>query len=206
VIFLARHGETEWNREGRYQGRRESALTELGHAQARALAQALASHPIARVVSSPLSRCVETAQPLASALAVPVETDGRLIEIGHGDWEGRLRSEIAERDAETYRAWREHPERVRFRGGESLADVLERWRTFAASMPGGDNVAIVTHDVLVRVAILEATGRSLARLWEPRVVNGAYALFSVQHPWRLIEECVDSHLGELRVDPAAQAL
>ncbi len=206
-VYVVRHGETDWNREGRYQGRRESKLTELGHAQALAVGIALAGRPIERIVSSPLVRCRETAHPLSERIGVAVHTDDRLIEIAHGTWEGRLRDEIARDEPAMMKQWRTHPERVRFAGGESLAEVLARWRAFAESVSGERDLAVVTHDVLVRVALLDATDRPLSRLWEPRVVNGGYARFSVEKGrWHVIEECVDAHLGALRSDPSEQAL
>jgi len=206
MIYVARHGETDWNRAGRYQGRLESQLTQTGHAQARALAGALAKERISRVIASPLERCIQTAQPLADALHVAVEADPDLIEIAHGTWEGRLRGEIERDDAATMRLWREHPQLVQFEGGESLLDVQHRWRAFARRLGDADGVAIVTHDVVVRIAILSAIERPLAFLWEPRVVNGAYARFRGAGSWGLIDACVDAHLGALAVDTAAQAL
>lgn len=203
MIAVARHGETDWNREGRYQGRRESALTDTGRAQARALASAFERANVRRVVASPLARCVETARPLAHARGIALETDPRLLEIAHGDWEGRLRAQIEAEDPQLWYDWRHHPERVRFRGGESLDEVLARWRSFAAELR--DDTVVVTHDVVVRLAILDATGRGPAQLWEPRVINGAYAAFETP-PWRLVSECVDDHLRGLEVDPASQAL
>ncbi|HKE36237.1 MAG TPA: histidine phosphatase family protein, partial [Candidatus Baltobacteraceae bacterium] len=92
-LYVARHGETDWNYEGRYQGQRESTLTELGRRQAEALAGALADSGARRILSSPLRRCVDTARPLAERLGISVETDDRLLEIAHGNWEGRLRAE-----------------------------------------------------------------------------------------------------------------
>ena len=126
MIYVARHGETDWNREGRYQGQRESQLTGTGIAQARALAGALAQRGITRVITSPLARCVETAGPLAQRLGIPFETDPDLIEIAHGTWEGRLRASIEREDPQAMRTWREHPEQVQFEGGESLAQVDAR--------------------------------------------------------------------------------
>jgi phosphoserine phosphatase len=206
ILYVARHGETDWNREGRYQGRRESTLTETGRAQARALAQTLASHPIDRVIASPLRRCVETAVPLAELLRVEVETDDRLVEIAHGDWEGRLRAEIEQIDAEMMRQWRAQPELVQFRGGESLADVESRWQSFSQSLRDGGQLAVVTHDVMVRLAILDATRRRLSALWRPRVINGGYAVLSLGGLPILLEECVDTHLQGLLVDSRTQAL
>ncbi|HTX60035.1 MAG TPA: histidine phosphatase family protein [Verrucomicrobiae bacterium] len=206
LAFVARHGETQWNLEGRYQGRLESELSPLGRRQAEALARALAGKPIRRVYTSPLARCAQTARPLAIALGVPLETDPLLLEIGHGSWEGRLRDEIAADEPELLRAWREAPQTVRFRGGESLEEVRERWRRFASKLPDED-VAVVTHDVLVRVAILEGSDRSLSRFWEPRVRNGAFARFSRESDaWYLIEECGDRHLAGILADESRQAL
>jgi phosphoserine phosphatase len=206
LIIVARHGETDWNREGRYQGQRESRLTDTGVAQANALAQALATQRITRVIASPLARCVESAQPLARAFGLAVETDPDLLEIGHGTWEGRLRTEIEREDPARWKMWREHPESVVFLGGESLRAVDLRWRALVQRLGDADNVAIVTHDVIVRIAILRATQRPLAALWEPRVLNGGYASFRGGASWELVDECVDAHLGSLIVDTAAQAL
>jgi phosphoserine phosphatase len=209
ILYVARHGETDWNREGRYQGQLESQLTSVGLAQARALARALGTHPIGRVISSPLKRCTDTARPLARLRGVETETEHRLIEIAHGKWEGRLRSEIAADDARTMRDWRASPQRVRFAGGESLADVRARFRDWLQSVRDLEaaGIAAITHDVLVRLAILEARGLPSADLWHVRVVNGGYARFDVSgEHFVLLDECIDAHLQGLIVDTADQAL
>ncbi len=208
LAYVARHGETDWNREGRYQGQLESTLTQLGRTQAAALASALAKSGARRVISSPLARCVQTALPVAAALGVDVETDARLLEIAHGTWEGRLRVEIERADAGRMRAWMHEPASVRFEGGESLDDVAARWLAFTSSLAGkNEDVVIVTHDVLVRIAVLLASGRPLTRLWEPRVQNGGYACLSVCSPrWEAVDECRDEHLEGIRADTARQAL
>ena len=206
-VYVARHGETTWNLEGRYQGRRESELTELGTRQARALADAIARSAVARVISSPMLRCVATARPAAERLHVPVETDDRLIEIAHGTWEGRLRDEIAANDPARYRAWREDPAHVQFENGENIGDVLERWRDFAASFAPAAPALIVTHDAVVRVAVVAATTGALDDFWSVRVENGAYAAFDVAGGrWTLIAPNVAGHLGTLRASTEGQAL
>jgi phosphoserine phosphatase len=206
-VYVARHGETTWNAAGRYQGRLESELTPLGMRQAEALAAAMAQARVARVVSSPLQRCVETARPSAVRTHVPLETDELLIEIAHGTWEGRLRDEIATNDPERYRAWRHDPARVRFERGESVADVLERWRRFARAFRADEPALLVTHDAVVRVALLDAAGRELDAFWNARVENGAYAEFDVSGSgWALVRESVADHLGPLRAAIEGQAL
>jgi probable phosphoglycerate mutase len=213
IVFIARHGESDWNREGRYQGRLESTLTELGRRQAEALADALAGTSVHRVISSPLHRTVETARPLAERLGLSIETDDRLIEIGHGSWEGLLREEIERDDPGRMRLWRTSPESVAFQDGESLTGVLERWRAFASALSKQpeagheERIAIVTHDALVRCAILDMLGRPLADFWQPRVVNCGYAQARFESGRRfLLDECCDAHLAGMIADTSTQAL
>lgn len=198
IVRIARHGETTWNAVGRYQGRLETPLSSLGQAQAQALAAALRGR-VGRIISSPLSRCVQTAVPLAAIEGLPIETDPLLLEIAHGVWEGRYRSEIAQSAPDFYRRWRRHPETVKFEGGESLADVLERWKTFVAAFDtSGPDTLILTHDVVLRVAVLERTGRGLEHYRELRAPNAAYAEFRVEAGvWELVAPCVAEHLGSL---------
>ena len=206
-MYVARHGETTWNVAGRYQGRLESPLSELGVRQANALAAAMCGAGVRRVVSSPLLRCTATAAPAAERARVPVETDERLIEIAHGTWEGRLRDEIAANDPVRYRAWREDPGHVRFENGETIGQVLARWRDFAAAFCPTVPSLVVTHDAVVRVALVTATGRELDAFWTARVENGGYAVFEVdERGWALVEENVAAHLGALRASTEGQAL
>jgi phosphoserine phosphatase len=206
-VYVARHGETNWNRAGRYQGQQESDLTELGRRQAVALSNALAASNAVRIVASPLQRCVQTAQPLAERLNLEVETDSLLLDIAHGTWEGRLKGDLAHEDPVRVLAWRAAPHTVRFDGGEALEDVARRWQAFVDSFQSEGDVAIVTHDEVLRIAILWATNRPHAQLWEPRVINGGYAIFNTLAPrWSLLEECREDHLAGILADAARQAL
>ena len=173
-ILLARHGETPWNAEGRYQGQRDIALSEVGEGQARLLGQRLASVPIHRAVSSPLSRARRTAElALGEARAAQLQLDKGLQEIAHGDWEGLLAAEIRERDPNRLRAWREAPETVQMPGGgESLVEVLDRaWPAFARACEGlgaDDTLLVVAHDAVNRVILARVLGLPLSRLWSFR--------------------------------------
>jgi phosphoserine phosphatase len=207
--YVARHGETTWNLAGRYQGRRESGLTGLGMQQGLALAAAMTTidAPPHRIISSPLLRCTATAQFSAERLNLAVATDDRLLEIAHGTWEGRLRDEIAGDDATRYRLWREQPSAVAFEGGETLAQVHARWHAFAADFVADVPTLVVTHDVVVRVAILEAQNRTLDDLWNVHVENAAFAVFDVYDGrWTLLEEQMNTHLTTLHATTATQAL
>jgi broad specificity phosphatase PhoE len=215
VIYLARHGETTWNLAGRYQGRLESALSALGVRQGIALSEYFVrrlerDEPVpGRVLSSPLLRCTATAQFSATRLDLAVETDERLIEIGHGTWEGRYRDELARNDAERYRQWRGDPAHVSFEGGETLAEVSARWEAFAASLLAqpDEELLVVTHDAVVRVALLALQDRPLADFWEMPVENAAFARIErAGRGLHLVEACHTEHLADLRASVTGQAL
>jgi probable phosphoglycerate mutase len=97
TILLARHGETDWNREGRFQGWADPPLNEAGREQARALAERLRDTPFDAVYSSDLRRAHETAAIVAAPHGVPVVSDPDLREIDVGSWSGLTRTEIEER-------------------------------------------------------------------------------------------------------------
>ncbi|MBP6597507.1 MAG: histidine phosphatase family protein [Arenimonas sp.] len=173
-VLLARHGETPWNAEGRYQGQRDIALSDNGERQARLLGERLADLPITRAVASPLSRARRTAElALGPARAAALQLDPGLQEINHGDWEGLLAAEIAERDPVRLRAWREAPETVQMPGGgESIVEVLDRaWPAFARACEGlgdDDTLLVVAHDAVNRVILCRILGLPLSRLWSFR--------------------------------------
>lgn len=214
MIALARHGETTWNVSGRYQGRRESDLSPLGARQAMALAGHFAElqergEPVPEhVVSSPLSRCTETGRYTAERLGIALVTDARLIEIAHGTWEGRYREELERNDPQRYWMWRNDPAHVTFEGGETLHDVMARWRSFATDLVAAPcNPLVVTHDAVVRCALLDVMGKPLDEFWKMRVQNGAFAILAVENGrLALLEECYDAHLRGLRSYLNAQAL
>lgn len=172
-ILLARHGETAWNAEGRYQGQADIPLSPLGEAQARALGKRLRDLPIARAVASPLSRARLTAElALGEARAGVLQVDPGLMEIAHGTWEGLLASEIDQRDGERLRAWRETPHDVLMPQGESLQQVLDRaWPALQRACTGlgdDDTLLLVAHDAVNRVLLCRVLGLPLMRLWRFR--------------------------------------
>ena len=171
-ILLARHGETPWNAEGRYQGQEDIPLSDVGIAQASALGRRLADTRIDRAVASPLSRAMRTAQlALGEARASMLGLDEGLKEIGHGEWEGLLASEIGQRDPQRLQAWRDAPDTVQMpgAGGESLQQVVDRaWPAFARACEGlgeDDTLLVVAHDAVNRVLLCRVLGIPLSKLW-----------------------------------------
>ncbi|CAJ22688.1 putative phosphoglycerate mutase [Xanthomonas euvesicatoria pv. vesicatoria str. 85-10] len=172
-ILLARHGETPWNAEGRYQGQIDIPLSPVGEGQARALGERLHTLQIDRAVASPLSRAQATAKAaLGASRQALLQTDADLQEIAHGEWEGLLASEINDKDPARLRAWREEPDTVLMPGGESLRQVLDRsWRGLVRATDGlgaHDTLLVVAHDAVNRVILCKILGLPLSKLWSFR--------------------------------------
>lgn len=166
TILLARHGETDWNRERRYQGHADEPLNDTGRSQARELGERLSGEPIVAVYSSDLRRASETASIVAEALDLPVVLDARLREVDVGSWQGRTQDESDGRpwDGETHDA---HRERV-------VAAVHE----IARAHPDG-TVLVIVHGGTVRRVQEAATGQGLpvydnCGVWSVAVEDGEF--------------------------------
>jgi probable phosphoglycerate mutase len=159
-IHLARHGETDWNRELRWQGHADPPLNSLGRQQARALAESLAAMRIAAVYSSDLVRASETAEIVARRLEVPLQLDAALRELDVGSWEGHTLAELEARDAEAVACWQKSGEHG-WEGGEShgemAARVLEAIRSIAAEHVG-DEAVVISHGGPMRALKAFAAG------------------------------------------------
>lgn len=189
-ILLARHGETRWNAEGRYQGQEDIPLSEVGIAQAKALGQRLHGQRIDRAVASPLGRARHTAQlALGEDRAGMLQLDPGLMEIAHGQWEGLLADEIRSRDPQLLQAWREAPDTVLMPDGESLQQVFDRaWPALQRAMDGLDDdatVLIVAHDAVNRVLLCRVLGIAFSRLWGFRQAPTTLNLLEGEHAERL---------------------
>lgn len=159
-LFVWRHGRTEWNDTGRFQGQLDPPLDEVGHGQARAAAAALATLHPAAIVSSDLDRARSTAAYLASATGVEVTYDARLREIDVGEWGGLTRPDIEVRFPETWQAFL-RGEDVRREGGENLAEVTVRAAAACAehlARAPGSPLVLVTHGGTSRALVLSLLG------------------------------------------------
>jgi len=154
---MVRHGETNWNRENRFQGHADTPLNEAGRAQARALAQDLEPGSIDAIYSSPLIRAHETALILAERLGVAVEQTRALMEVDVGSWSGLTRTEVEARFPHGYRRWLEYGHG--WDDGESYETLGERVITgllgIAEAHPHA-TVLAVTHGGPIRSALAAA--------------------------------------------------
>jgi glucosyl-3-phosphoglycerate phosphatase len=147
-LLLWRHGRTEWNAAGRFQGQLDPPLDEVGRHQAVLAAPHLVAaglpHDGTVVVSSDLSRAAETAAVLTALLGVPLRLDERLREHGMGAWEGLTRDEVGERYPEQLADWvAGRP--VLGRGGEAPDAVADRAVAALADLPPARVAVVVTH-------------------------------------------------------------
>jgi broad specificity phosphatase PhoE len=157
-ILLARHGETEWNRLGRWQGHADPPLNEAGRRQAATLAEQLAGDGIAAIYSSDLRRASETARIVADRLGLEVTEERELREIDVGSWSGLTRDEVRERYPEGFARWLAgeigHDGETR----EALARrVVGAVETIARTHPG-EHVLVVTHGGAIRALRRHAAG------------------------------------------------
>jgi broad specificity phosphatase PhoE len=157
-ILLARHGETEWNRLGRWQGHADPPLNETGRDQAAALAEQLQGDGIAAVYSSDLRRASETARIVADRLGLAVTEDRALREIDVGSWSGLTREQVRERYPEGFARWLEgeigHDGETREELSQRVVGAVER----IASTHQGEHVLVVTHGGAIRSLRRHAAG------------------------------------------------
>ena len=166
-LLLVRHAATDWTAEGRYQGRLDPPLSAAGCREAAKLADVLAVRPIRLVISSPLGRALATARPIAAATRARLCVDERLVEIAYGAWEGLTQAEVKARFPDELRSWKRTPATARPPAGESLAEARTRLEAVLADLPAqadGGEIALVTHDLLIRLALLLANGEGLERV------------------------------------------
>lgn len=159
LIIAVRHGETDWNAEGRVQGHLNSSLTAAGRAQARAVAQRLAAEPIAAIHCSDLGRAQETARPASETLKLPIHDDARLRERKLGIFEGLTYAEAEKRFPDEYARYRGRDIFVDMHTGESLLAFRARVAAAFSDIGRahmGETVLVVTHggvlDLLYRIA------------------------------------------------------
>ena len=168
-IILVRHGRTEWNREERFRGRADLALDETGIKQAEATADRLANCGAVAIYSSPLRRTLMTAQPIASRLALSVQSLDSLIDIDYGAWQGLSTHEAFERDSDLYNRWIARPHEAIFPQGEGLQHVRDRVGMVIDKVltEHKDQIVIlVSHVVVCRVFICTVLGLDNAHFWQ----------------------------------------
>ncbi len=177
TIYLIRHGQTDWNKEGRFRGRADVPLNDYGHREAEALAKHLATVGANACYSSPLSRARETAEIIARPHSLEVSPDDGIIDVDYGEWQGVPEDEARKQHAEIYQRWRERPHHTKFPNGESLAMVRKRALASLETIraDNSDGVAlVVAHKAVTKVLMCAVLGLGNAAFWRIRQDNCAY--------------------------------
>ena len=206
-VVLLRHGRTEWNATGRFQGQLDSPLDVIGRAQAMAAAVAVAPMEPDVIVSSDLSRARLTAEAVAAECGVEVSLDERLREINLGSWEGLTRAEARAAFPEEYERW-QLGEDSRRGGGETYAEVGERAAScvseWSAELGAGSLVLAVTHGGTARATIGTMLGMDPDTWWRLSALgNCRWSLLGdIGRGWRLEEHNAGSPPEEETGDDA----
>lgn len=168
-LILIRHGQTDWNLEGRYQGKRDVPLNDAGLVQAAQLADQLAGQRFSAIFSSPLQRASITAEIVARRLGLPVILEPRLREIDQGDWEGRLLSDVRQEYAAIWQQQKADPTDHRAPNGESVREVAQRMAAAAdeiARLHPNGRVLVVSHGLALATLFCQAQGIPLAEVYK----------------------------------------
>ena len=214
-IFLVRHGETNWNKEGRFQGQIDIPLNENGKNQARKTFEYLKNISINKAFSSSMNRPYETAQIiLQHKKDLKIEKIDSLVEISHGLWEGKLESEIREEWPTLLKNWHDKPEEVIMPEGESIKDVSERsieaFKNICSSQKDNDLTLVVAHDAVNKTLICDILGINYSNIWMIKQGNGGITvidLFNDPSKRPVISALnITTHLGGIIDSTASGAL
>ena len=181
-FYLIRHGETQWNKEGKYQGMTDIALSETGLAQADLLGKRFRHLPLDAIYVSPLQRAMKTAEAIAKETGVPLQTDEHFREIHFGEWEGKTISQLQQEYGESYQKFFDNPFLHPFPGEGSFDKVMERSVAgFDALLEKhkGEHVAIVSHGGLLRVMLVGILGMDLTFYRKTWLTNTAITVVDV---------------------------
>lgn len=170
-IYLARHGQTEYNRLGRFQGQQEVPLDETGREQAQELAQRARAYGFQALWSSPLLRARETAAAVSAAVGLQPREDARLMETDAGDWTDRTFAEVMAQAPDAFAAFVAGDAGFAFPGGESFAEQEVRVSAALEEVALGPLPALVVcHGMVIRAAL---SARSNGEYTFERVPNAA---------------------------------
>ena len=199
-FYLLRHGETEWNKLGKFQGLTDVSLNDRGAAQARDSARAALSWEHGALYASSLKRTVQVAEEITKLSGVPVVTDPGLRELSLGDLEGVSGAEMRAGWPEVYASWRRNPADVVMPNGESITQLQKRaWNVILEierSHPEESGVIVVSHNFTIRTIICAILDIPLYNFHRMSLSLGSLCTFeSDGNGRRLITYNCNSHLS-----------
>jgi len=204
-LLIVRHGQTDWNSGGRFQGQTDIPLNPTGLAQAQAIARRLASETPAAIYSSDLQRAWQTAQIIHQALppenACPLVPEPRLREMCFGKWEGLTYAEIRTRQPRQLQRWESDLEHAAPPGGETLLQMARRVQAAFQDIANAHAVAgvvLVAHGGPLQMLIAQALGLPPGRFWQVHLSNASLTELNLYPEGAILNllNCTD-HLKEL---------
>ncbi len=214
-IILVRHGETDWNKQGRFQGQIDIPLNQNGKDQAQAASEFLKNVSIQKAFSSSLSRPIETAQIiLKEHPEIKISLKDKLKEIGHGKWEGKLESEIESDWPDLLQEWKSFPEKVQMPEGENIKQVSIRsitgWKEICNDLENDETALVVAHDAVNKTILCHLLGLMPSNIWMIKQGNGGITVIDLSgredQPDQITCLNITSHLGGVIDSTATGAL
>ena len=199
-LLLVRHGETEWNKLGKFQGQKDVSMTARGVAQASETGRALSGEGIVSIYASPLMRTMQFAGEVSRETGLPVVPAPGLEELDLGELEGVTGREMRTGWPEVYAAWREDPTNVVLPKGESLAQLQERaWRSLMQieqAHQADDILVVVSHNFTIRAIVGRVLGMTLSNFHNMTLgLSSISTVESSNENHRLVNYNVTSHLS-----------
>ncbi len=214
-IFLIRHGETNWNKEGRFQGQINIPLNNNGKEQAIKASEYLKDISFNKAFSSSMDRPYETAKIILQRNQdIKIKKIDELIEISHGLWEGKLENEIKEKWPELLKSWHDNPEKVKMPEGESIKEVSDRaikaWNDICLNQVNKDLTLLVAHDAVNKTLICKILGIDYSNIWMIKQGNGGITVIDIfndpQKDNVISALNITTHLGGILDSTASGAL
>ncbi|NCC58112.1 MAG: histidine phosphatase family protein [Synergistales bacterium] len=172
-LYFVRHGKTEWNGQYRFQGKSDIPLNEEGRLQAQSLASRLGGWSGVRILTSPLSRALETSDIIAEACGAVSERQEGLSEMGFGSWEGLSIFETESSDPNAFRDWKHNPFQFIPPGGECFPEIQNRLLPVLdeALSSVQERIFIVSHGGIIRAALSLLLDLSQESVWRMKLSN-----------------------------------
>lgn len=178
-IILVRHGETSWNKEQIFRGRKDIKLNRNGIIQAKRLGKYFANIRIDTIYSSPLNRALFTAKEIAKHHNLKVKISKELIDFNFGSWEGHTHEEIKKKYPQLYKLWRSKPEKLKIPKGEAVSRLRKRLKGFLNDLTKksfNQTIILVSHRVVLKMLILIALGIGADYFWLIKLDTGSVSI------------------------------
>ncbi|WP_338471482.1 histidine phosphatase family protein [Niallia sp. XMNu-256] len=175
TLYIVRHGETEWNQEGRIQGRLNSPLTEKGKRYAQLLGERLRNVEFAEVITSPSERTLETTEIILQGRDLLYQKDGTIMEMDMGPWQGLTKTEIVEKFPDDYDCFMLRPNLYQNEGAETFIEMYKRAENFLDTVKKREvtgNLLVVSHGLFIKSLFLVIKGIPIKDFWTEPTVNG----------------------------------